>query len=145
MAAKVAAGPESAPTPPASSDEAWRRILAIFEKKSMSLGAMLAHADVVSLVPGAMTLSFAQKRDADRAERDAAEIEAVASSVLGKPSKLNVVVGAHRNGTAVRSEVGQQNDAAAADRLAREAEARQHPLIRSAQDVFGTALKEIKT
>ena len=111
----------------------------------MSLGAMLAHADVVSLVPGALTLSFSQKRDAERAEREAAEIEAVASSVLGKPSKLNVIVGAHRNGTAVRSEVGQQNDAVAADRLAREAEARQHPLIRSAQDVFGTALKEIKT
>ncbi len=54
-------------------------------------------------------------------------------------------VGAAANGSAVRSQVGQQNDAASADRLAREAEARQHPLIRSAQDVFGAALKEIKT
>ena len=38
-----------------------------------------------------------------------------------------------------------ETDAAAADRQAREAEARQHPLIRRAQDVFGAALKEIKT
>jgi hypothetical protein len=141
----VAAAPEIAPAPAANSDEAWRRILGIFEKKSMSLGAMLAHADVTSLVPGALTLSFASKRDADKAEREAAEIEAVASSVLGKTTKLSVVVGTNGHGPAVRSEVGQQNDAAAADRLAREAEARQHPLIRSAQDVFGAALKEIKT
>jgi DNA polymerase III subunit gamma/tau len=137
--------PEIALGPPANSDEAWRRILAVFEKKSMSLGAMLAHADVTSLVPGALTLSFASKRDADKAEREAAEIEAVASSVLGKPTKLSVVVGGNGHAATVRSEVGQQNDAVAADRLAREAEARQHPLIRSAQDVFGAALKEIKT
>jgi DNA polymerase III subunit gamma/tau len=148
LATAAAPAPEVAPAPPASSDEAWRRVLAIFEKKSMSLGAMLAHADVVSFAPGALTLSFAQKRDADKAEREAAEIETVASSVLGKSTKLTVVVGAPGNGTSgtsVRSQMGQQNDAAAADRLAREAEARQHPLIRSAQDVFGTALKEIKT
>jgi hypothetical protein len=111
----------------------------------MLLGAMLAHADVASLVPGALTLSFANKRDADKAEREAAEIEAVASSVLGKPTKLSVVVRANGHGATIRSEVGQQTEAAAADRLAREAEARQHPLIRSAQDVFGAALKEIKT
>jgi hypothetical protein len=45
----------------------------------------------------------------------------------------------------MRSEVGKENDAAAADRKSREQEARQHPLIRSAQDVFGASLKEIKT
>jgi DNA polymerase III subunit gamma/tau len=151
VAVTAADAPEVAPAPPASSDEAWRRVLAVFEKKSVSLGAMLAHADVVSVVPGVLTLSFGQKRDADRADREAAEIEAVASTVLGKPTRLSVVVGASGNGplgtsgTSVRSQVGQQSDAAAADRLAREAEARQHPLIRSAQDVFGTALKEIKT
>ncbi len=129
----------------ANSDELWRRILATFEKKSMSLGAMLAHADVVSMTPGTVKLSFAQKRDAERAERDAAEIEAVISSVLGRPTKLGVVAGAPANGTAVRSEVGQEVDAAAADRKVRENEARQHPRIRNAQDVFGAALKEIKT
>jgi DNA polymerase-3 subunit gamma/tau len=145
-AAATPAAPEVRTAPAASSDEAWRRVLATFEKKSMSLGAMLAHADVVALTAGGLTLSFAQKRDADRAERDAAEIEAVVSSVLGKPIKLTVVVGASAaNGTAVRSEIGQQHEAASADRKAREAEARQHPLIRSAQDVFGASLKEIKT
>ena len=46
-------------------------------------------------------------------------------------------------GRALRGRV--EDDAAAADRKSREAEARQHPVIRSAQDVFGASLKEIKT
>jgi hypothetical protein len=45
----------------------------------------------------------------------------------------------------LRSEAGTEADAVHADRQKREAEARQHPVIRRAQDVFGAALKEIKT
>lgn len=111
----------------------------------MSLGSLMAHADVVSLTEAAVTLAFGQKLDVDRAEKARSEIEAVVSAVFGRPVRLTVTSGGSSNGAAVRSEVGQQNDAASADRLAREAEARQHPLIRSAQDVFGAALKEIKT
>ena len=148
--APVAAAPSvpvAAPAPAIetlSADEAWRRVLAAFEKKSFSLGAMLAHSDVVSLEGGAITLAFPQRYDADRAERNRGEIEAVVSSVLGRPTKLTVTTAAPA-GAAIRSEVGQETDAATADRRAREAEARQHPLIRRAQDVFGAALKEIKT
>jgi DNA polymerase III subunit gamma/tau len=126
-------------------DEAWRRVLAAFEKKSLSLGAMLAHADVVSLEGGAITLSFPQRFDADRADRNRADIEAVVSSVLGRPAKLTVTTAASPKVATIRSEVGQETDAVTADRRAREAEARQHPLIRRAQDVFGASLKEIKT
>ncbi len=126
-------------------DEAWRRVLAAFEKKSLSLGAMLAHADVVSLNDGAITLSFPQRFDADRADRNRAEIEAVVSSVLGRAAKLTVTTAATAKTAAIRSEVGQETDTVTADRRAREAEARQHPLIRRAQDVFGASLKEIKT
>jgi hypothetical protein len=128
-----------------SSDEAWRRALAMFEKKSMSLGSLMAHADVVALADGAVKLAFAQKLDVDRAEKARAEIEAVVSSVVGRPVNLKVNTVAPAASAAVRSEVGQESDAAAADRRAREAEARQHPLIRRAQDVFGASLKEIKT
>jgi DNA polymerase-3 subunit gamma/tau len=147
----VAPAPSAPPPPVAaapgeavSSDEAWRRALATFEKKSMSLGSLMAHADVVSLSGGAVTLAFAQKLDVDRAEKARAEIEAVVSSVVGRPVKLTVTTAAPA-AAAIRSEVGQESDAAAADRKAREAEARQHPLIRRAQDVFGASLKEIKT
>jgi len=137
---------------PAAFEEQWRLALAMFEKKSMSLGSLMAHADVVSLSDGALTLAFGQKLDVDRAEKARAEIEAVVLSTFGRTMKVTVTSGgpangttARSNGTTVRSEVGQQSDAAAADRKARENEARQHPRIRSAQDVFGAALKEIKT
>ncbi|HET6280220.1 MAG TPA: hypothetical protein VFH73_04615 [Polyangia bacterium] len=46
---------------------------------------------------------------------------------------------------AVRSEVAVENDAAVADRKNRETEARQHPMVKKAQDLFGASLKEIKT
>ncbi|HXJ19291.1 MAG TPA: DNA polymerase III subunit gamma/tau [Polyangia bacterium] len=134
-----------APNQALSSDEVWRRALAVFEKKSMMLGSLMAHADVVSLADGAVTLAFGQKLDVDRAEKARAEIEAVVSSVVGRPVKLSVTTAAPSAAAAVRSEVGQESDSAAADRRAREAEARQHPLIRRAQDVFGAPLKEIKT
>ncbi|MES1206694.1 MAG: DNA polymerase III subunit gamma/tau [Pseudomonadota bacterium] len=128
-----------------AADEAWRRVLAAFEKKSLSLGAMLAHADVVSLNDGSITLAFPQRFDADRADRNRAEIEAVVSSVLGRVAKLTVTTAASGKPATIRSEVRQETDAVSADRREREAEARQHPLIRRAQDVFGASLKEIKT
>ena len=146
-AAPAAAVPVSAP-PVAietlSADEAWRRVLAAFEKKSLSLGALLANADVVSLDGGGVTLAFSQRFEADRAEKNRGEIEAGVSAVVGRPIKLTVTSAAP-SGAAIRSEVSQETDAATADRRAREAEARQHPLIRRAQDVFGASLKEIKT
>jgi len=135
----------AAPVESLGSDEVWRRALATFEKKSMSLGSLMAHADVLSLADGAVTLAFGQKLDVDRAEKARGEIEAVVSSVVGRQVKLTVTAAAAAAPAAVRSEVGQQSDSAAADRRAREAEARQHPLIRRAQDVFGASLKEIKT
>jgi len=112
----------------------------------MSLGSLMAHADVVSVGEGAITLAFGQKLDVDRAEKARGEAEAVISAVFGRPMRLTVQGGGSGgNGMALRSEVGKETDAAAADRTARETEARQHPLIRRAQDVFGVALKEIKT
>jgi DNA polymerase-3 subunit gamma/tau len=139
--------PPSVPTPAkASSDDLWRLAVGTFEKKSMSLGSLMAHADVLSAGEGIITLAFGQKLEVERAEKARAEIEAVVSATFGQPMRLTVQAGGSgKNGLAMRSEVGKENDAAAADRKSREQEARQHPLIRSAQDVFGASLKEIKT
>jgi hypothetical protein len=123
-------------------------VLTGFEAKRPSLAALLAHAEVVSLGGGELTLAFATQIEADRAEKARAEIEPVVTSALGQSTRAAFTVraaGAPAGGTAVRSEVGAESDALAADRRTREAEARQHPMIRRAQDVFGTGLKEIKT
>ncbi len=142
--------PAAAPAPVAARggapEDAWRAVLARFESKPM-LGARLAHAEVMDLAPGAITLAFPDKYTADVVEKSRKEIEEAASAVLGQPTKINFTVGAATRGApaVLRSEVGVETDAATADRKNREAEARQHPLIQKAQDVFNTALKEVKT
>jgi hypothetical protein len=125
-------------------DQIWRSVLKTFEASRPSLAALLAHAEVISSNSNAMSLSFSSKIDADRAEKARGEIDSVVSSALGRPVKIGFTVGSNGPAT-VRSEVGVENDAAVADRKTRELEARQHPVIRSAQDVFGASLKEIKT
>jgi hypothetical protein len=132
--------------------EIWRSILTSFEAKRPRLAGLLAHAEVASMTTGAVTLVFPDKFTSDQTEKSRGEVEASISEALGQATRVTFSVGAAANGTtarsngaAVRSEVGQQSDAAAADRKARENEARQHPRIRNAQDVFGAALKEIKT
>ncbi|MDB4983018.1 MAG: polymerase subunit gamma and tau, partial [Myxococcales bacterium] len=136
----------SAPSGGGAPEDAWRAVLARFESKPM-LGARLAHAEVLGLVPGAITLAFPDKYTADVVEKSRKDIEEAASSVLGQPTKVNFTVGATTRGApaVLRSEVGVETDAATADRRNREAEARQHPLIQKAQDVFNAALKEVKT
>ncbi len=120
-------------------------MLSAFEAKGpLRLASLLAHAEVVSLGAGELALAFASKRDADLADKARAEIEQGASTALGRAIKVTITTGAPA-GAVLRSEVGSENDAADADRKHREQEARQHPVIRRAQDVFGAALKEIKT
>jgi len=146
--AAPAAAPASAsalpPSEPGSVGESWRRVTAAFEAKGPRLASLLAHAEVVSLTANELTLAFESKRDVDLAEKARAEIEQGASATLGRTLKLTITVGSTRP-AALRSEVGAETDAANADRQNREAEARQHPVIRRAQDVFGASLKEIKT
>jgi len=147
--------PSSSPAekkPAGSPAEIWRSILTNFEARRPRLAGLLAHAEVASMTTGAVTLVFPDKFTSDQTEKSRAEVEASISEALGQPTRVTFSVGGsangtsvRSNGTAVRSEVGQQSDAAAADRKARENEARQHPRIRNAQDVFGAALKEIKT
>ena len=49
------------------------------------------------------------------------------------------------NSEANTAAVAVEQEAQASDRKNRESEARQHPMIKKAQDVFGVSLKEIKT
>jgi hypothetical protein len=129
---------------PQDPSEIWRQVLARLEVKRPALGGLLAHAEVAAFAAGAVTLALPDKFSAGQAEKSRAEIEAAVSDALGRPTRIAFSVGA-RADAAVRSAVGAESEAASADRKQREAEARQHPVIRRAQDVFGAALKEIKT
>jgi hypothetical protein len=119
-------------------------VLSGLEGKSPRLAALLAHAEVAAFAPGAITLAFPDKYGADQAEKKRNDVEGAASEALGRPTRIVFTVGM-RPDAAVRSVVGSETDAASADRRTRELEAREHPVIRRAQDLFGAALKEIKT
>jgi len=141
--------PSPSPSPPGpdpggSTAESWRRVMTAFEARGPRLASLLAHAEVVSLSSSEVTLAFASRLEADRAEKARAEIEQVTSATMGRQVKVSFSVGAAA-AAVLRSEAGTEADAVNADRQNREAEARQHPVIRRAQDVFGAALKEIKT
>ncbi|HVZ74507.1 MAG TPA: hypothetical protein VHJ20_19130 [Polyangia bacterium] len=119
-------------------------MLARFSSKPV-LGMRLAHAEIAQVAPGSLTLAFGDKPTADAVERSRKEVEEVVSSVFGQPTRIDVTVGTNGAPAVLRSEVGLENDAISADKKKREAEARQHPLIQKAQDVFNTSLKEVKT
>jgi DNA polymerase-3 subunit gamma/tau len=141
VATVAAAAAELGPEDPA---ELWRRVLAGLEVKRPRLGALLAHAEVAAFAAGAVTLTLPDKFNADQAEHNRSEIEAAVSEALGRATRITFTVGS-RGDAAIRSQVGAETEAAVADRKTREQEARQHPVIRRAQDLFGAALKEIKT
>jgi hypothetical protein len=117
-------------------------VLARFESKPV-LGSRLAYAGVTSLEPGTLTLAFPDKYTADAVEKSRKDLEEAVSAVVGQPTKVVLVTGAAP--TVLKSEASAESDAALADRKRREAEARQHPIIQKAQDVFNASLKEVKT
>jgi len=120
-------------------------VLARFEKKP-SLGMFLANAHVKSFEGGNLTLAFADRRDLDAVEKARKDVEEVVSAVMGAGQPIRKTLRVEAAGPAlVRSEVSVETDAAAADKKRRETEARQHPIIQKAQDVFNASLKEVKT
>jgi len=128
--------------------ETWHRIRSGFEEKRPRLAALLAHAEIGELAAGRMNLVFRTRADAEAGEKVRAEIEQAVAAGFGHVVRL-VISGRDAapsaGPAAVRSEVAVEQEAQASDRKNRESEARQHPMIKKAQDVFGVSLKEIKT
>ena len=139
----------AAPLPPPGPAEVWRRIRAGFEEKRPRLAALLAHAEIGELASGRMSLLFRNRSDADAGEKVRAEIEQAVAAGFGQVVRLVMnsrdAAAAVPAPAAVRSEVAVEEEAQSADRKNREAEARQHPMIKKAQNLFGASLKEIKT
>jgi DNA polymerase III subunit gamma/tau len=123
----------------------WRRVCESFGHRP-SIAAALDHAEVASWEGGQVTLLFDQKFALDQTAKSKVEIERVLSQITGSPTHISLEVGAAQAGRSlVRSEVGREAEAAQAEQHLRESEARQHPMVRKAQELFGTAPKEIKT
>jgi DNA polymerase-3 subunit gamma/tau len=123
----------------------WRRTCEAFGHRP-AIAAALDHAEVGSWEGGQITLVFDQRLALDQTAKSQPEIERVLSQITGSPTRITLKVGATETGNALlRSGVGREAEAARAEQHQRESEARQHPMIRKAQELFGTAPKEIKT
>ena len=123
----------------------WRRVCESFGHRPI-IAAALDHAEVGAWEGGEVKLLFDQKFALDQAAKSKVEIERVLSQITGSPTHISLEVGAAQAGTALlRSEVGREAEAAQAEKNLRESEARQHPMVRKDQELFGTAPKEIKT
>lgn len=136
-----------ATTPAPESDVAgvWRRVCESFAHRPV-VAAALDHAHVATWEGGLVTLLFDQKFALDQTAKCKVEIERVLTQIARSPTRVNFQVGTPTSGTPlVRSEVGREADMAMSEQRQRESEARQHPMVRKAQELFGTLPKEIKT
>jgi DNA polymerase-3 subunit gamma/tau len=140
-----AAKPAERGSPESDIAGVWRRVCESFGHRP-SIAAALDHAEVASWEGGQVTLRFDQKFALDQTAKSKVEIERVLSQITGSPTRISLEVGVAQAGKSlVRSEVGREAEAAQAEQHLRESEARQHPMVRKAQELFGTAPKEIKT
>jgi DNA polymerase-3 subunit gamma/tau len=148
-AATASQPPVAKPAPPTAPEtdiaSVWRRTCEAFGHRP-GIAAALDHAEVAAWEGGQITLTFDQKLALDQTARSKTEIERVISQIVGSPTRLALQVGTTEAGNALlRSGVDREAEAALAEQRQRESEARQHPVIRKAQELFGTAPKEIKT
>jgi hypothetical protein len=149
----VAPGPAGPPPAAASAPataanlspaEKWRRVRTSFEDRPFLMAA-LDHGEVAEWGQGRLVLVLPDKLMLDQVEKHRKDIERAVTGVTGEVAQLVLRQGTPAAGSAVRSEVGREADAALADQRKREAEARQHPMIRRAQELFGVSPREIKT
>lgn len=138
--------PDAAAAPIAGRlNDAWSRVQGRFRDR-MSLAAALDHAHVLEAAPGEVHLVFPDRFTLEQTEKSRLDVERAFAEAFGGPVRLLLKQGAVPVGTAASaSTVAREADARESERKRREAEARAHPMVRKAQDLFGVGLREVKT
>jgi DNA polymerase-3 subunit gamma/tau len=138
--------PADVPALPPDSDiaEVWRRVRESFGHRP-AVAAALDHAEVGTWEGGTVSLHFSQKFALDQTTKFKPEVERVLSQITGSNTRVELKMTTGKVLPLLRSQVGREEEEAQADQRQRETEARQHPMILKAQDLFGVAPKEIKT
>ena len=142
----VATAPAAEPPLPPDSDiaEVWQRVRESFGHRP-AMAAALDHAEVGGWEGGAVTLQFSQKFALDQTAKFKPEVERALGQITGTATRVELKMATGKVLPLVRSEVGREAEAAQLDQHQRETEAREHPMIRKAQELFGVAPKEIKS
>jgi hypothetical protein len=141
--ASVPAAPQAL-SPDTDVGEVWRRVRESFGHRP-AVAAALDHAEVSGWEGGAVTLQFSQKFALDQTAKFKPEVERALSQITGTATRVDLKMASGKVLPLLRSEVGREAEAAQLDQHQRETEAREHPMIRKAQELFGVAPKEIKT
>ena len=144
-ASAVHASADQAVSVQASPSELWRRVRQELERRRPRVGALLANANVLEVDGFKLVLGFSDRSDVDAAERVRADIELALAAEWGTAVRF---VSKHEAGAkipaVIRAELIDEAETRTADRRRREEEARQHPLVQKAQDLFGVGIREIK-
>jgi DNA polymerase-3 subunit gamma/tau len=124
-------------------EDGWSRLRLRMQERP-ALAAALDHAAVDAWEAGKVVLSFADRLPLEATEKGRKLIEAALVDLCGAPTTLHLKMGSGAGAPVVRAETVQQAESQASDRQRREEEARRHPMIRKAEEVFGIAAREIK-
>jgi len=122
----------------------WRDVKERIARQSPMIAAALEHAALSSASEGQLTLVMSEKFQCEQVEKNRAKIEAAMLEVSGIVYRLEVRQGDTR-AAVVPSSVRSEAEAADNDKRRREEEARKHPMVQKAQDVFGAKVTGIKT
>jgi DNA polymerase III subunit gamma/tau len=140
------APPAAAPpavSPATSAEDLWRRLRLRFEDRP-ALAAALDHGAVESWQKGQLVLAFGDKLMLEQTEKHRRLLEEALLEITGAPATIRLELSASPRPLLVQAETAREAESAAQDRRRREDEARQHPIIRKAQEVFGVSPREIK-
>ncbi|HEY0706493.1 MAG TPA: hypothetical protein VGG33_06845, partial [Polyangia bacterium] len=134
-----------APAAPAvfSAEDAWSRLLVRVQGRP-ALAAALDHAALESWEPGRMVLSFADRLPMEQTEKCRKLMEEALLDLSGVPTSLQLKMGMGAAKPLLAAGAVKQAESQASDRQRREEEARRHPMIRKAEEVFGISAREIK-
>jgi DNA polymerase-3 subunit gamma/tau len=142
--APLAAAAAPSLSPDSDIAEVWRRVRESFGHRP-AMAAALDHAEVCGWEGGAVILQFSQKFALDQTGKFKSEVERALTQITGTATRVELKMTTGKVLPLVRSEVGREAEAAQLDQHQRETEAREHPMVRKAQELFGVAPKEIKT
>lgn len=122
----------------------WREVKETVQRQSPLLAAALEHAGLGACSDAHITALLPDKFQCDQLERHRAKVELVMQEIAGFPVRLEVKQGGER-AAVLPSTIQAEASALDVDRRRREDEARKHPMIQKAQDVFGAKVTGIKT
>ena len=122
----------------------WVAIQSALEKDSPLLASALENAAVEAIDADVIRLRMTESFQMGQVESARARLEAMIEKVLGQPMRLQVRLGESQATMAVPARARVEADIAEQHRHKLENEAREHPMVRKAQELFHAGVAGVK-